>query len=132
MTKKILIVDDEEAILALVSATLDGDDRYSLFLARNGEEGIKVCGRERPDLLFLDIMMPDMDGYEVCRSLRKDPSTADTRIIMLTALAQDIDRQKAVEVGVDEYMTKPFSPTALLERVEQILGDGSESGARNS
>ena len=132
MTKKILIVDDEEAILALVSATLDGDDRYSLFLARNGEEAVKVCGRERPDLLFLDIMMPDMDGYEVCRSLRKDPSTADTRIIMLTALAQDIDRHKAAEVGADEYMTKPFSPTALLERVEQILGVGSESGAQNS
>ncbi len=132
MTKKILVVDDEEAILALVSATLDGDDRYSVFLARNGEEAVKVCGRERPDLLFLDVMMPDMDGYEVCRSLRKDPSTADIRIIMLTALAQDIDRRKALEVGADEYMTKPFSPTALLERVEQVLGAGSESGARES
>ena len=132
MTKKILLVDDEEAILALLSAMFEGDDRYSVFLARNGEEAVEVCGRERPDLLFLDIMMPDMDGYEVCRSLRKDPSTADTRIIMLTALAQDIDRQKAVEVGADEYMTKPFSPTALLDRVEQILGVGSESGARDS
>ena len=132
MTKKILIVDDEEGVLALVSATLDGDDRFSLFLARNGEEAVKVCRCERPDLLFLDIMMPDVDGYEVCRSLRKDPSTVDIRIIMLTALAQDFDRRKALEVGADEYMTKPFSPTALLERVEQVLGAGSESGARDS
>ena len=122
MTKKILLVDDEEAVLALVSATLADDDRYSLLLARNGEEAVKVCGRERPDLLFLDIMMPEMDGYEVCRSLKQNPSTADVMIIMLTAMAQDFDRRKAMEVGADEYMTKPFSPTALLERVEQVLG----------
>ena len=132
MIKKILLVDDEEAILALVSATLDDDDRYSLLFARNGDEALKVCGRERPDLLFLDVMMPDMDGYEVCRSLRKDPSTADIRIIMLTAMAQDFDRRKAMEVGADEYMTKPFSPTALLERVEQIFDAGSESGTGES
>ena len=132
MTKKILIVDDEEAVLALVSATLASDDRYSLFLARNGVEAVKVCGRERPDLLFLDIMMPDMDGYEVCRSLRKDPSTADIRIIMLTALSQDFDRRQATEVGADEFMTKPFSPTALLERVEEVLGAVRESGAGES
>ncbi len=127
MTKKILIVDDEEAVLAIVSATLDDDDRYALFLGGNGEEAVRVCERERPDLLFLDIMMPDMDGYEVCRSLRNDPNTADITIIMLTALAQDFDQRKAMEVGADEYMTKPFSPTALLERVEQVLGVGSES-----
>ena len=132
MIKKILLVDDEEAILALVSATLADDDRYSLLFARNGVEALKVCVLERPDLLFLDVMMPDMDGYEVCRSLRKDPSTADIRIIMLTAMAQDVDRRKAVEVGADEYMTKPFSPTALLERVEQVLAAGSESGAGES
>ena len=132
MTKKILVVDDAEDFLALVSATLDADTRYSLFLARNGEEALEICGRERPDLLFLDILMPDMDGYEVCRSLRKDSSTADIRIIMLTSLGRDIDRRKAMEVGADEYMTKPFSPTALLERVEQFLGAGSESGARDS
>ena len=97
-------------------------DRYSLFLARNGKEAVKVCKRERPDLLFLDIMLPDMDGYEVCRSLRKDPITSDVRIIMLTALAQDFERRKAMEVGADEYMIKPFSPMELLERVEQVLG----------
>ena len=132
MTKKILLVDDEEAVLALVSATLDGDDRYSLLLARNGDEAVMIASRESPDLLFLDIMMPDMDGYEVCRSLRKDPSTADIRIIMLTALAQDFDRRKAMDVGADEYMTKPFSPTALLERVEELLGAVIESGAGES
>jgi len=87
MAKIILVVDDEEAILALVSATLADDDRYSLLLAGNGVEAVKFCKRERPDLVFLDIVMPDMDGYEVCRdgyevcrSLREDPSTADVRI----------------------------------------------------
>ena len=132
MTKKILLVDDEESVLALVSATLGGDDRYSLFIARNGAEAVKVCRRERPDLLFLDIMMPDMDGYAVCRAVRKDRGTADIRIIMLTALAQDFDRRKALEVGADKYITKPFSPTALLERVEEVLGADTRNGACES
>ncbi len=132
MTKKILLVDDEEAILALVSATLDGDDRYTLFLARNGGEAVMIASRERPDLLFLDIMMPEMDGYEVCRSLKQNPSTADIRIVMLTAMAQDFDRRKALAVGADEYMTKPFSPKALLERVEEVLGAVSKSGGGNA
>ena len=122
MAKKILVVDDEEAVLALVSATLADDDRYSIFLARNGKEAVEVCQRERPDLVFLDLMMSDMDGYEVCRLLRKDPSNADIKVIMLTAMAQEFDRQKAMEVGADEYMTKPFSPAVLLKRVEELLG----------
>jgi len=121
MTKKILLVDDEVAILALVSASLAGGDRYSLYLASHGEDAVSVCGRERPDLLVLDIMMPGMDGYEVCRLLRKDPSTADIKVIMLTALAQDFDRQKAMEAGADGYFTKPFSPSALLEKMEELL-----------
>lgn len=122
MTKKILLVDDEVAILALLSATLATEDRYSLLLRTHGDDAISVCGRERPDLLILDIMMPGMDGYEVCRLLRKDPSTADIKIIMLTALTQDFDRQKAMEAGADAYFTKPFSPSALLEKVEELLG----------
>ena len=121
MTKKILLVDDEEAVLALLSATLGTDDRYSLLLARNGDEAVKVCGRERPDLILLDVMMPGMDGYEVCRLLRKDPSISDIKVIMLTALTQDFDRQKAMEAGADGYFTKPFSPSALLEKVEELL-----------
>ena len=132
MANIILVVDDEEAVLALVAATLADDDRYSLLLASNGKEAVEVCERARPDLLFLDIMMPDMDGYEVCRLLREDPSTADVRIIMLTALAQDFDRRKAVDVGADEYMIKPFSPAELLERVEQVLGAVNESEAGES
>ncbi len=122
MTRKVLLADDEEAVLALVQATLDGDGRYQVILANNGEETVRVAVREQPDLLFLDVMMPDMDGYEVCRLLRKEPSTADIKVIMLTAMAQDFDRQKAMEVGADEYMTKPFRPTALLEKMEELLG----------
>ena len=122
MRRKVLLADDEEAVLALVQATLDGDGRYQVILANNGEEAVRAAVREQPDLLFLDVMMPDMDGYEVCRLLRKEPSTADIKVIMLTAMAQDIDRCKALEVGADEYMTKPFSPTALLEKVEELRG----------
>ena len=122
MTKKILLVDDEVAILALLSATLAADDRYSLLLRSHGDDAISVCGRERPDLLILDVRMPGTDGYEVCRLLRKDPSNADIKVIMLTALTQDFDRQKAMEAGADAYCTKPFSPSALLEKVEELIG----------
>jgi len=122
MTRKVLLADDEEAVLALVQATLDRDGRYQVILANNGEETVRIAVREQPDLLFLDVMMPDMDDYGVCRLLRKEPSTADIKVIMLTAMAQDIDRCKALEVGADEYMTKPFNPTALLEKVEELLG----------
>ena len=122
-TKRILLVDDEEAVLALLSATLAIDDRYDLVLARNGEEAIRICQRAMPDLLVLDVMMPDIDGYDVCRSLKRDYSTEDFKIVMLTALAQKFDRQKAMEAGADDYITKPFSPNALLEKVEELLGE---------
>ncbi len=122
-TKRILLVDDEEAVLALLSATLAIDDRYDLLFARNGEEAIRVCERERPDLIVLDVMMPDIDGFDVCRSLKRDYSTEDFKVIMLTALAQNFDRQNAMEAGADDYITKPFSPNALLEKVRELLGE---------
>ena len=121
MTKKVLLADDEEDILMLVSATLGGDDRYSLILARDGEEALGIAQREKPDLLFLDILMPKMNGYEVCQLLKKDPTTAQIKVIMLTALAQEADRERALEAGADDYFSKPFSPTALLKRVEDLL-----------
>ncbi len=121
MTKKVLLADDEEDLLALVSATLGNDDRYHLLLARNGEEAVRAAIREQPDLLFLDVMMPGMDGFEVCRFLKGKTVTYHVKIIMLTALAQDFDRQKAMEAGAHDYFSKPFSPTALLEKVEELL-----------
>lgn len=121
MSKTVLLADDEEDILMLVSATLGGDDRYSLVLARDGEEALNRAREESPDLIFLDVMMPKMDGFEVCRRLKSDSATSHAKIVMLTAMVQEADRQKATEVGADYYFSKPFSPTALLAKVDELL-----------
>ena len=122
MTKKVLVADDEENILLLASATLGGDDRYSLLLARDGREALRRAQEEKPDLVFLDIMMPEIDGFEVCSRLRSSDATADVKVVMLTALAQESDRKRADEVGADYYLTKPFSPRALKQKVDELLG----------
>ena len=121
MTKKVLLADDEEDILMLVSATLGGDDRYSLVLARDGQEALDKAREDRPDLVFLDVMMPKMDGFEVCRQIKSDSETANVKVVMLTAMAQELDRQKAEDAGADYYFSKPFSPTALLAKVDELL-----------
>ena len=122
MAKKVLVVDDEDDVLRLVSITLGGDDRYELLLARDGKAALDIARREKPALVLLDIMMRERNGYEVCREIKQDPSTRESRVVMLTALAQDYNRQRGVEVGADDYFTKPFSPTALLDKVGELLG----------
>ena len=124
MAKKVLLADDEEDILMLVSATLGGDDRYDLILARDGEQALNRAREERPDLMFLDVMMPKMNGFEVCAELKGDETTSDIKIVMLTAMAQELDRTKADEAGADFYFTKPFSPTALLDQGRGAPGTG--------
>ena len=119
MTKRILVADDDEGVLALITTILR--DRYETLLARDGEEALRIARQEKPDLLFLDIRMPKRDGYEVCRALKEAADTAHIKIIMLTALAQESDREKAVEAGADDYFTKPFGVTALLEKVDEVL-----------
>lgn len=122
MVKKVLLADDEERILGLVQATLGADTRYEVILATDGEEALRACREERPDLVFLDLLMPKMDGYTVCRELKASPETSGIRVVMLTAMAQEADRRTAMRVGADDYMTKPFSPSALLSKVEEMLG----------
>ena len=122
MVDKILIVDDEDDVLNLMSLTLGDDSRYQLLQARHGEEALSIARQELPRVMFLDVMMPVKDGHEVCRALKQDPATADITVIMLTALAQESDREKAKEAGADGYLTKPFSPTELIEKVQSILG----------
>lgn len=124
MRKKVMLTDDEESILELVAATLGDLDRYDLLLANSGEQALEIARREKPDLLFLDILMPNINGYEVCKRLKSDPATAHIRIVMLTALAQESDRKRAMDVGADDYFTKPFSPIALLDKVEEMLSAG--------
>ena len=118
---KILVVDDEMHIIRIVKYKLESAG-YNVFTAINGEEALKVAREEMPDLIFLDIMMPGINGYEVCSQLKNDPKTKDIIIIMLTAKGQESDKIKGLEVGVDEYITKPFSPQDILDRVRDLLG----------
>ena len=122
MTKKVLVVDDEEDMVRLLQLTLADDPRYDFLMATDGTTALEVAGRERPDVVFLDISMPDIDGYQVCQALKADPKTGKARVVMLTALAQEFDRQKAADAGADGYITKPFSPTALLDKLDELLG----------
>ncbi|MEE9202011.1 MAG: response regulator [Dehalococcoidia bacterium] len=120
--KKILLVDDEEPVRAVVGDTLRHDSRYQLMEARNGAEALEKAFQEKPALILLDIRMPGMDGFEVCRRLKSDPRTRDITVIVLTALAQEAYKERGQEVGADGYFTKPFSPSALIAKVEEVLG----------
>ena len=118
--KKILIADDRPEVVELVRVTLEGED-YEIVDASNGEETLRKARLEKPDLVLLDVVMPKMDGFEVCRKLKKDPQTKEIPIIMLTAKGQEADKEKGREVGASGYITKPFSPSALLIKIEEIL-----------
>lgn len=122
MTRKVLIADDEESLVSLLLTTLGTDERYRILVARDGNEALAIASREKPYCVLLDILMPEVDGFTVCQVLKSDPATAGIKIIMLTAMAQEKDRQRAMEVGADDYLTKPFSPTRLLQTLENMLG----------
>ena len=123
--KKVMVVDDEEDMVRLLQLTLANESRYQLLLATDGAAALEIARREKPDVVFLDILMPDVDGYQVCRALKQDPEAAHAKVVVLTALAQEVDRQRAQEAGADDYFTKPFSPTALLDKLEELLGTGN-------
>ena len=118
---KVLIADDEPSMRALVRLTLKSH-RFEILEAEDGEHALELARRELPDLLFLDWTMPGISGLDVCRQLREEPATAELRVVMLTARTQDFDRLAATAVGVDDYITKPFSPLRLLEKVRETLG----------
>jgi DNA-binding response OmpR family regulator len=116
----ILVIDDEPYILRSLSYLLQREG-YTVETASNGEEGLQRVRNLRPPLMFLDIMMPHMNGYEVCEQVKQDPSLEDTYVIMLSAKGQQIDRERGLLGGADEYMTKPFSPREVAHRVRTIL-----------
>jgi DNA-binding response OmpR family regulator len=118
---RILVVDDEPFICRSLSFVLR-KEKFEVLEARNGEEALAIIQAERPDLVFLDVMMPKVNGFEVTARIKADPELKDTKIILLTAKGQDADRATGVQAGADDYMTKPFSPTKLLERTRRILG----------
>lgn len=118
---KILLADDEAPLRMLVSATLESS-RYQLLEAANGKEALEMARREKPHLVLLDVAMPEMNGFEVCRQLKASPETSSITVIMLTAMGQQADRLMGQKVGADDYIVKPFSPSALLSKVDQVLG----------
>ena len=121
MTKKMLIVEDEEDILELLSTIFSFSKEYKILLARDGEEAFKIIQEDIPDIILLDIQIPKIDGYELCKTIKSDPTTSNTKILMLTGLAQDYNLQKAIEAGANAYITKPFSASAVVEKVEELL-----------
>jgi CheY-like chemotaxis protein len=121
----ILIADDDEDILELVRLRLTRSG-YETVLARNGAEALEAARERRPDLALLDVSMPAMNGYEVTAAMKSDPITKDIPVILLTARAQTADVANGFEAGVDDYVTKPFSPQALQMRVAAALGDAVE------
>jgi len=125
MAKKILIVDDEKDFVRIVKQTLVSGG-YQVLTAGDGKEAIEKVRNEAPDLMILDINMPDMDGYEVCKKLRQDPVYRRLPIIMLTVRKDVKDQVKGMELGSDEYITKPFNPEELLIRVKKLLKISSD------
>jgi CheY-like chemotaxis protein len=122
--KTILIADDEAHLRLLVRKTLLEDD-YRMVEAADGRAALEKALKERPDLLILDWMMPGLSGIEVLEQLRKDPLAAKTPVVMLTARSQQVDKDRAVELGVSAYLLKPFSPLELIQLVERVLEDGA-------
>jgi len=119
-SRKILIADDEVHIRRSLEFVLKKEG-YETVLAECGEEAVAKAREEKPDVCFLDLQMPPMNGDEACATLRQDPEMAGTYIIILTARGQETDKQKIFDSGVDEYMTKPFSPSKVIQRVREIF-----------
>jgi phosphate regulon transcriptional regulator PhoB len=130
MAATVLVVDDEKDLVDLVKYHLEKEGLKCLE-ARDGEMALQVAKERIPDLVVLDLMLPGVDGLEICRKLRKDPKTSSIAIIMLTAKAEEVDRIVGLEMGADDYMVKPFSPRELVARVKAVLrrGQGQDTPA---
>ena len=125
MPQTILVVEDEPNIVESLSFLMKKAG-FIVRVARDGNTAIRTIESAAPDLVLLDIMMPRRDGYEVCRTIRANPDWDHVRIIMLSAKGRDLDRRKGLELGADDYITKPFSTRAIVERVQEILGTKSD------
>ena len=121
---KILIVDDEPHLRMLLQQTLEEleDEGVEFLLASNGEEALQTIEAEQPNLVFLDVMMPKKNGFDVCNAVKNELGLNQVHIILLTAKGQEFDRQRGMEVGANLYMTKPFDPDAILAQARSVLG----------
>ena len=121
---KLLIADDEPHIRLLLTQTLEAleDEGVELLVEPDGQAALDRVRSARPDVVFLDVMMPRMNGFDVCAAIKRDPELAHVQVVLLTAKGQEADRQKGSDVGADLYLTKPFDPDELYETAETLLG----------
>lgn len=124
MSKKVLIVDDEPNIAISVDFLMRREG-FEVLVAHDGEEGLARIRADRPDLVVLDVMMPKLDGFEVCKAVRADPTLAGVRILMLTAKGRAQEITKGLALGAEAYIPKPFSTRELVAKVKELLGSGS-------
>ena len=120
--KRILIVDDESSMVEMVKMRLEANN-YEVLAAYDGQSGLETAKKEKPDLIILDLMLPRIDGYKVCRMLKFDEKYKMIPIIMFTARAQETDKKTGEEVGADAYITKPFEAQILLGKIKELLGE---------
>ncbi len=123
---RILVVDDEVYIVHILDFSL-GMEGYEVVTALDGEQALEKVAQQKPDLIVLDIMMPKLDGYETCKALKSREETKDIPVILLSAKGRNVDQKTGFEVGADDYITKPFSPRKLVERINSILGQENSS-----
>ena len=122
MPTSILVVDDEPNIVLSLEFIMQNEG-YDVSIARDGEEALQAIKEKVPDLVLLDIMMPAMSGYEVCQRIRANPEWKGIRIVMLTAKGREVDQEKGMAMGADDYITKPFATRDLMAKVKMILGE---------
>ena len=129
--EKVLVVEDEEDILELIRYNLEREG-YRVTGVATGEEGLRAVTREHPDLVVLDLMLPGIDGIEVCRRLKADPHTKHLPVVMVTAKGDEADVVAGLELGADDYLTKPFSPKVLVARIRAVVRRRAQEGAKDA
>ena len=128
MIKKILVIEDDPGTLRLIEYTLQHAG-YQVLLAKNGLEGLRKAQKGGPDLIILDVMLPGIDGFEICHRLRAEAQTARVPILMLSGKAQEIDKATGLHVGADDYLTKPVYPSEVVSQVETLLAQNTAAGS---